>query len=216
MPLIEDNTKIKNKVRLIEMIGYEDCDDTTIQKVIANFRKISNNYSVYKALLDAGVYNGGNISSCTNYWFLLFWGCIPKEHLYEVYKEEFSDTKYYNHFIREKLISEIMKVNQHDTVDNNDLKDLLDADGYLTVYHGHSKNTLRNSCSWTLVKETADWFGQRNALFNETNNYYVWTGKVKLENVIAYITERKEAEIVIKPKHVVKRRKESFLFEEKE
>jgi hypothetical protein len=67
-----------------------------------------------------------------------------------------------------------------------------------------------------LNKQTADWFGRRNALFNATNNYYVWTGKVKLEDVIAYITERKEAEIVIKPKYVEKRSKEAFLFAEKE
>lgn len=87
---------------------------------------------------------------------------------------------------------------------------LLDSDGFLTVYHGHAKKTLRNSNSWTIEPEIAHFFGNRNALFMKSDKYYVVTGKVRLEDVIAYVTDRKETEIVVLQGDVSGKKKEFF------
>jgi hypothetical protein len=103
-----------------------------------------------------------------------------------------------------------LAVNKHDTVENPALINLLDNDGYLTIYHGHCKKTLRNSNSWTLDKDIAKWFGSRNALFSRSSDFYVVTGKVRLDDIIAYITDRNEQEIVVLQKNVKGKTKEIF------
>jgi hypothetical protein len=61
---------------------------------------------------------------------------------------------------------------------------MLDENGCLTVYHGHVKKTLRNSNSWTIDPEIAHFFGCRNASKQGVDDYYVVTGKVKLEDIL--------------------------------
>jgi hypothetical protein len=145
----------------------------------------------------------------TLYWFPLLWKGIPERHLYETYKDllSYAYKGYYNDFFKPELLERIMRLNKHDTVNNPELINLLDADGYLTVYHGHCKSTLRNANSWTIDKEIASFFGNRNALFNECDKYYVVTGRVRLDDVIAYVTSRNEAEIVVLNKNVLDKKK---------
>ena len=112
--------------------------------------------------------------------------------------------------MKPEIISEIRKHNHSDTVDNAELIKLLDAEGYLTVYHGHCKKTLRNSNSWTIKKDIACWFGNRNANLQKQDKYYVVTGKVKLSDIITYITDRQEYEVLVLNKDVKKKTKEFF------
>lgn len=187
--------------------------------VVPQLRKINEENSLVKILLQANQYSKHN----QIFYFTHFWYHIPKKYLYEEYKDAFTmvEGNYYTKFFHPQLIERIMKYNAEDTVNNPELIKQLDDDGYLTVYHGHCKPTLRYSNSWTTNKDKAKWFGNRNAMFSGYRNrnkipsdtYYVVTGKVKLKDVIAYITDRNESEIVVQVKNVKDRSKEFYPYE---
>ena len=115
---------------------------------------------------------------------------------------------WYNMFFTPEIVEEIHKVNKHATVENSYLNSLLDENGCLTIYHGHCKPTMRGSHSWTLNKDIAMWFGARSALFNRSHDFYCVTGKVRLNDVIAYITEGNEDEIAVLQRNVKSKSKE--------
>lgn len=180
-------------------------------RAIYEMKKINSDYSFLNAVgkLTNHYYSRDVIQN----YFENTWDAIPDDYLYDVYKDvlnEVESKSFYHIMFKPKLVDKIQKLNKHDTVDNLELLNKLDSNGYLTIYHGHVKPTLRNSHSWTLKPEVAHWFGRRNALFNATDDYYVFTGKVKLNDVIAYITVRKEEEIVVLNKNVKHKTKESF------
>jgi hypothetical protein len=176
--------------------------DEEIKRIVGIVQSINEDFSYMNAV---GAIFYHNYSRCNIVWVCAnFWFCIPEPYLYEAYKEALSDAMptMYAPLFKPELIAELHKVNQHDTINNPALADKLDADGYLTIYHGHAKPTMRNSNSWSLSPDTAHFFGNRNALFNSADEYYVVTGKCRLEDIIAYITDRKEEEIVILNKNV--------------
>lgn len=135
------------------------------------------------------------------YYFTLGWKKIRnKDVLYELYKECLTlneSNELYDKLMQPSLIKKVKKYNKKDTINNAELIGLLDADGYLTVYHGHVIEDLTNHNSWTIKKEVAEYFGNRNALFNKKKKYYVINGKVKLKDIITYITDRNEFEVVV-------------------
>lgn len=159
-----------------------------------------------------GKHTFGNEDDYSRYFGL--YGCLiaNKDVYYELYKEclMFANRYYYNKLMQPDIINEVKKYNQSDTVNNPELTKLLDDNGYLTVYHGHCKKTLRNSNSWTIKKEVAAWFGNRNALLNKQNEYYIVTGKVLLKDIITYIPDRNEFEVVVLNKDVKDKKKEYF------
>lgn len=152
------------------------------------------------------------------YYFILGWNNIPnKEVVYDLFKDCLSSNEsndLYNKLMYPKLIKEIMKHNQKDTTENQELIGLLDAEGYLTIYHGHVTKSLKNHNSWTIKKEVAEYFGNRNALFNQKKEYCVVCGRVKLKDVITYITDRNEFEIVVPDKCVDIISKEQYKYRE--
>ena len=105
----------------------------------------------------------GFCSRENNLWlFTMFWFAIPEQYLYGLYKDNLTMTEcgsYYSHFFKNDILEKIMKLNKHDTVNNTFLQKLADKDGYITIYHGHCKPTLRNSNSWTLNKDIAKFLG---------------------------------------------------------
>jgi hypothetical protein len=181
-------------------------------KVKAEVEKINAGYSF------ADVVNQVVVSSRDNEqtYFNLLWQCIPDEYLYETYKQIFLDvsSRFYFRMFANDLLEKVRMLNKRDTVDNPALRSLLDSDGYLTVYHGHVKKTLQNSHSWTTAPEIAHFFGCRNADRQRVDDYNVVTGKVKLDDVIAYITERDEREIGVLNKDVRDKKKELFKLSE--
>ena len=152
------------------------------------------------------VSNNMNLSGENRVWtFLNLWKYIPDSCFYEVYKECLSTCENksdYRRFFKPELLAKATKLNTYDTVDNPHLKSIADTEGYITIYHGNAGKTMSGACSWSLSKDISIFFGNRNALFGKLNEYYVVTGRVKLENIIAYITDRKEEEIVVLPKNV--------------
>ncbi len=148
-------------------------------------------------------------------FFTRYWNKIPDKLFYDLYKKILCDVRRNNYFkelFNVQLERHIKKFNKHDTVDNEKLKGMLDENGYLTVYRGHSSYLLRNTASWTLSKDFAFWFGKRIALLNKTDGYYIYTGKVMLKDILAYITDKNEEEIVVPSKYVMDKKKEYFEF----
>lgn len=149
------------------------------------------------------------------FYFTRYWKQIPDKFFYDIYKEILCDVRRNNYFkelFGIQLERRVKKFNQNDTVNNEKLKKLLDSDGYLTVYRGHYSYYLRNTASWTINRDFALWFGKRTALLSKSSGYYLYTGKVKLEDIMTYITQRNEEEIVVPSKYVINRKKEYFDF----
>lgn len=181
-----------------------------IKRILSIVQSINEDFDYYDAV--GAVFNN-NFSRRNIVWLCANFGrFIPEPYLYESYKEAISDAtpSMYATLFAPELLSKLHKVNHHDTINNSALTAKVDADGYITIYCGHAKRTLRNSNSWSLLPDKAHFFGQRNALYLHTPEYYVVTGKAKLEDVIACITDRNEEEIVILNKDVKCKKKEFF------
>ncbi len=135
------------------------------------------------------------------HYFTVGWKNIPnKETVYDLFKDCLSSNEsnsLYNKLMQPALIKEVMKHNKKDTTENQELISLLDAEGYLTIYHGHITKKLENHNSWSIKKKVAERFGNRNALFNNQKEYYLMRGKVKLQDIITYIDDRNEFEVVV-------------------
>jgi hypothetical protein len=85
---------------------------------------------------------------------------------------------------------------------------LLDEDGYLTIYHGRSQRTMHGANSWTFNRDNALRAGQHYAWAHGSPNFYCVTGKVRLADVIAYIPNDPEHQIVVLQKNVQDKTKE--------
>lgn len=187
-------------------------DIELLRQVISDVKQMDDDFDFSDAISKNMVYTK---EDCI-YYFVLCWQSIPEQYLYETYKSNLAMIEcggMYNHFFTEDLIRKVKSLNHKDTIENPELLNLADDKGYINVYHGHCKPTLRNSSSWTTKKEVAQWFGERNSLFNQSKDYYVVSGKVKLCDIIAYITDRNEFEIVVQPKYVKHKTKEFFIGE---
>ena len=79
------------------------------------------------------------------------------------------------------------------------LKKQMDKDGYIIVYRGFNDYTNEEGHSYTLSRNVAIWFSRR---FSEEISY-VNTYKIHVEDVMAFITNRGEAEIIASPDAVI-------------
>jgi len=188
--------------------------DLLSKPMIADLQQISGEH----AFFDFVIRNNGGYVSRDEFlcWFHSTWRYIPRNMLYETYKDLFDDSDWargrwaYRYFFEHDLYSEVMSLNKHDTVNNPELKSLLDDDGYLTVYHGHYKKTMHNSNSWMLNKDNAIKQGRIYAGVYKSPSFYCVTGKVKLEDVITFISGHRTHEIVVMQKNVRNKVKECF------
>ncbi|MCD7904072.1 MAG: hypothetical protein LUG24_00490 [Clostridiales bacterium] len=172
---------------------------SNIAEIARDFENMSDENDFFHIISKYTVYNKYDALL----YFTTCWDKIPDKYLYELYKEQLSLSEcgtLYNDLFSQELIDKIFTLNKDNTIYNKKLVDMLDEKGYLTIYRGHCKKTLRNSNSWTLDKNIADYFGNRNAFFNNSDKYYIVTGRVKLEDVIAFIENRNESEIVVMQK----------------
>lgn len=187
-----------------------------LQKMKEDCRNINDEYDFFDLLI---AHTGSYISrNKFLYWFDWLWEYIPPKHLYEPYTDLLSDIhvikgrEYYSVFFQQEMLDRIKKHNRHDTVENPKLNALLDENGYLTVYLGHSKKTLRNCNSWALEKEQAINLGRIKALFDQDPPDFICvTGKVKLEDVVAHINVRGRDEVVVLQRDVKFKKKESLI-----
>jgi len=92
-------------------------------------------------------------------------------------------------------------------MDHKDRISLSRMNKSLTIYRGLSAKTksvagkfIRNGFSWTLNQEKAAWFARR------FDGYYgkpfVAEAKIQKDDIIAYLTDRSEDEILVLPRSV--------------
>jgi len=186
----------------------------------ADCQKINSEYSFFDFVM---ANNGGYFSRdemlC---WFHSTWRFIPKDMLYETYKELLDDTNWakglwaYSYFFKVGLYRDIMTLNKHDTVNNSVLHPLLDESGFITIYRGYSKyalygpNTLNTPYSWTFNKKNAIRDGCHYAICDNHPHFNCLTGKARLEDVITFIDGHIIHEITILPSLVNIQLKEVF------
>lgn len=147
--------------------------------------------------------------------FTAFFKHIPDKFLYDIYKEILCDKrrfKFHTQLFSPTVCDKINSVKKNDENLAPTLKQLADSDGYLTVYRGHTRQSSRTASSWTLRIATAHWFGKRHALLSGEDKYYILSGKVKADDVLAYITRMNEDEIVVMSKYVIGKQREYFDF----
>lgn len=73
-----------------------------------------------------------------------------------------------------------------------------DLSGVVTIYRGVGSEKYRDGISWTLDREKAEWFATRF-----TDNGIVYSAKVKSKDILYYISERGEEEIIVDPKKLM-------------
>lgn len=101
--------------------------------------------------------------------------------------------------VKPKIISKIFELRPKELAQF--LKEMADDKGYITIYRGESAEStkVQRALSWTLDRNTGIWFAKR---LDSSDAGYLYTAKVHINNVIAYITDREEEEILIQYKDV--------------
>ena len=93
------------------------------------------------------------------------------------------------------------KTYDEDKVLKKRLKKQMDSEGYITIYRGFNDYSREDGNSYTLSKEKAIWFSKRFSKESEAS--YVNKYKIHITDVLAFITNRGEAEIVALPDSVI-------------
>lgn len=126
---------------------------------------------------------------------------IPDEKLYDVFILIYTHADYGFTQIGKEYFSRIVQCRsteqKHQMI--KDLKDKMDKDGFVTIYRGvSSKSTpLDQAYSWTTQINTAVRFATR---FSEIGKVY--TAKVHIDDIVAYITHRDEYEVIALPEKI--------------
>lgn len=68
----------------------------------------------------------------------------------------------------------------------------------VTIYQGVGSEKYLDGISWTLAKSKAEWFATRF-----TDNGIVYSAKVKSKDILYYISERGEEEIIVDSKKLM-------------
>lgn len=148
-------------------------------------------------------------------FFVGLYDKIPERFLYEIYKEALGKNhrhRFKKRLLTEKLVSRIKELGKKEILSNTNLVNLADDDGFIIVYRGHTDDIEYTSASWTANADFAHRFGKRHALFDKLPYYYITRGRVKIDDILMYITEKGEDEIVVLPKFVKEKTREIFEF----
>lgn len=73
-----------------------------------------------------------------------------------------------------------------------------DLSGVVMIYRGVGSEKYRDGISWTLDKSKAEWFATRF-----TDDGIIYSAKVKSKDILYYISERGEEEIIVDPKKLM-------------
>lgn len=73
-----------------------------------------------------------------------------------------------------------------------------DLSGVVSIYRGVGSEKYRDGISWTTDKSKAEWFASRF-----TEDGIVYSAKVKSKDILYYISERGEEEIIVDPKKLM-------------
>lgn len=159
---------------------------------------VKNSISEY---ISKGDYSGALIYINKKYLMSAFsniFGFVPDDKKYELFIDVYTTCEF-GYVENKKIINKVIKLKPHDLIET--LKPKADDKGYITIYRGESTRSteLQKALSWTLDRNVAIWFAER---FNFTSTGYIYTAKANIDKVFAYITERKEEEVLVRYKDV--------------
>ena len=178
----------------------------TLEKYIKKMKKPSDFFNHH--ICRSSLYDGIE-------YFVTLYSKIPERFLYEIYKEALMKRirhKFKKQLFTEKLERKIKALGKDEILSNTNLVNLADDDGFITVYRGHTDDIEYTSASWTANEDFAHRFGKRHALFDNLPYYYVTKGRVNIDDIVMYITEKGEDEIIVLPKFVKEKTREIFEF----
>lgn len=117
---------------------------------------------------------------------------IPKELKYDIFREMYFTAEYGFKKLDKNIVQETFKLNK-----DKSFKEALepDEDGYLTIYRGVGKSSTNteDAYSWTLSPQTALSFASKFSV----NEGTVLKARIHIDNVIDYIDDRNEKEILV-------------------
>lgn len=112
--------------------------------------------------------------------------------------EDFKDMLLYSWIMVEKPSNDV-NVTQSEILSwFRQLNYVSNLSGVVEIYRGVGNELGRNGISWTLSEEKAKWFATRF-----TDNGIVYSAKVKSKDILYYISERGEKEIIVDPKKLM-------------
>lgn len=116
---------------------------------------------------------------------------IPNEDKYKIFIDLYVNAEYGFNNISKIFLNEILKYKPK--------IDLSDLDDEIVIYRGEGlKSTKKeNALSWTTDIKVAKFFANR---FN--SNGKIYKGKVKKENIIDFLRDRSESEILVQYKYI--------------
>ena len=116
---------------------------------------------------------------------------IPNEDKYKIFIDLYVNAEYGFSNISKRFLNEILKYKPK--------IDLSDLDDEIVIYRGEGlKSTKKeNALSWTTDIKVAKFFANR---FN--SNGKIYKGKVKKENIIDFLRDRSESEILVQYKYI--------------
>lgn len=133
------------------------------------------------------VHQGFTLEIFTNHYM-----DIPKEKVYDVFKNVYTNCEMNFSMLSIELIQYVYKNKDKKKLENT-LNNIADKNGYIRIYRGEGSNStnIKNAYSWTTNLNTANYFG-----FRCRQNGIIYRGKVHKSKVLDYITLRDEFEII--------------------
>ena len=100
---------------------------------------------------------------------------------------------------KRELVSLFRSVSPGYLMDEGELRQYQELEDTVTVYRGVTSYNAKNikALSWTLDRETAEWFAHR---FGEEGTIY--EAQVRKEHILALFTGRNESEVIVDPRHL--------------
>ncbi|PLS19442.1 hypothetical protein CVD28_03225 [Bacillus sp. M6-12] len=121
---------------------------------------------------------------------------VELEKRYSLFRETYTQMEYGFEAFQPDILEEVLTLNM-DTSFKEQLKP--DNKGYITIYRGEGSKSrgLEEAYSWTINQKIAHFFAKR---FDKEGKVY--QGKVHINDVIDYIDDRNEGEILVIPTNV--------------
>lgn len=122
---------------------------------------------------------------------------IPKEDRFNIFIKAHIKSEYGFEDITEDLLCKLIK--EKPLTGIYSIPEIWLNESELIIYRGHTERSpnIKNSYVWTLKKSVAEWFSNRF----DTNGV-VYKAKISPRDVIAYIKDRNEHEIIVLPSKI--------------
>ncbi|ACL77258.1 hypothetical protein [Ruminiclostridium cellulolyticum] len=126
---------------------------------------------------------------------------LPDDIKYKAFFNVYTRAEYNFKALTIKILDALKKLRPDSVI--QELSKYADDKGYITIYRGEcTKSTpVNKALSWSLDKDRAEWFARR-FLFGD-NVGYVYSAKVKINDVIGYYNGRDESEVIVRYKYLM-------------